>query len=177
VVRATWYYRRVSVWGTVVVAAVVFLSSCAPIHAQQTCANPDEVTALEARILQTELMVAALTCKSHQQYNDFVRNHAQELQSMDSRLRGMFERFGRAEKADDLGQLVTRVANEAAIRAAKSTGQYCQEMGAIFKLSLTAEPGQLASLTIAQPFSRRHNVRSCQADANGALGIAQPVTR
>lgn len=171
--------RRVSVWGTTVAAVAIFISSCAPIHAQQACVSPEEMSALEARILQTELMVAALTCKNHQLYNNFVRSHSVELQSMDLQLRNMFARISRSSKGDNLGQLVTRIANESAIRAANSRDAYCQEMDAVFDLSRAARPGQLASLTEAQPSNRRHNVQTCQAQVDpsataGAGAISTP---
>src|SRR5476649_780296 len=55
------------------------------------CLTPEEKTAFNTRVLQTELMVAGLSCPEHQQnYNDFVKKYKGELAKQSEGLQSYF---------------------------------------------------------------------------------------
>ena len=63
-------WRRILTAGLVLVLAAIVAPGTASAKGP-VCAKSQELAALEARVLQTELMVGALTCGQSQRYNDF----------------------------------------------------------------------------------------------------------
>jgi hypothetical protein len=49
----------------------VQLAAASAKSSRSTCANDRELAALNARVVQTELMVAALSCEERTRYNEF----------------------------------------------------------------------------------------------------------
>ena len=79
-------------------AALVCAVAAAPAFAaekaktSQFCASEGDLAALNARVLQTELMVAALSCDELQRYNNFISSDQSLIISRSQSLQGMFKR-------------------------------------------------------------------------------------
>lgn len=153
-------------------AVVACLGGQPQAWAQPTraCATPSELVALQLRVLQTELMVAALACDQHQQYNQFATIFRAELLDQGGALRRYFARTHARESAPWLNGLVTRLANEASQRTYQN-GFFCAEAEAAFQQVLGAKGGELARFAATRPTATTHGVAPCTLEAD-----ARPVT-
>lgn len=82
--------------------------------------------AIRIRALQTELMVAGLSCNGKKHYNHFVRDHRSELKEYAEALRGYFRRVYGSGGEMELNKFVTRLANEMSTRSMQSARDFCE---------------------------------------------------
>jgi hypothetical protein len=87
---------------------------------------------IEVRRLQTNLMVAALTCSAREDYNEFVVTHRSSLQKYGKTIRAEFRRRYGKEGDSKLNQFVTRLANEASARSNADRENFCAEATTAF---------------------------------------------
>ncbi len=97
-----------------VAVAVTALQFAASTVWADTCASAAEKTAFDTRVLQSELMVAALSCGENARYNSFVQKFESELVANGNALRGYFARNYGKSGEDVLDRFITRIANNAA---------------------------------------------------------------
>lgn len=154
-VRPQW---RGAVW------AVLASALCATPAAAEMCARDSDMPALQTRVLQTDLMVAALTCDERARYNAFVGKHRAELVVRGHELKGFFNRtFGPRAQAT-LDSFVTRLANEASLSTVAARTVYCTDAGATFATVLKDTPrGQLGVMAAHYPRAAAHGIRACRA--------------
>jgi hypothetical protein len=102
------------------------------------CYTPPEATAVQVRMLQSELMVAALACRDSNpelgmiaQYNDFVRRVSDRLVSHSKVLQARFQKTFGADGHRRLEAFVTALANDASKRS--MTAGYCQSAAVLFR--------------------------------------------
>lgn len=126
-------------------SAVAF--AAAPAHATSTCPQPHEVEALQTRVLQTELMVAALSCGTQQRYNAFARKYYNELSSNSRVLRAYFRRGHDRQGDRYLDRFVTGLANAASERSINHGPAYCADAELMFEKVLTQGPARLVDAT------------------------------
>ncbi|MET0155232.1 MAG: hypothetical protein ABW189_03895 [Rickettsiales bacterium] len=144
--------------GAFALAALLGTGSALPARAQE-CANPQERAALDIRAMQSELMVAALSCHKNAEYNRIVAMHKDRLAMAGREMR---EYFGRvyAEKANaTMNAFVTDLANKTSnISLGVDIDQYCQKAGYVFNMLLSGQdPTRLAPY-----FSHLHDVKTCR---------------
>ena len=103
-----------------------------------TCYTPAETTAVEVRMLQSELMVAALACRDSNpelgmvaQYNEFVHRLTPQLVRHSKVLQAHFRRAYGAAGTRRLEAFVTALANDASKRSMTSAS-YCHSAAALF---------------------------------------------
>lgn len=124
----------------------------------EACAQPHEHTALSARVLQTELMVAALSCGNRPLYNTFVRKFRDDLVKQGHSLRLFFARHYADRGEKDLNIFITRLANEASQRSNADRAAFCSQASSLFRqLSNDDLLETLRDSTIAM----RHRISSC----------------
>lgn len=147
------------------------LALCAPATpaVAQTCADRSAREALEMRVLQSELMVAALTCNQRPSYNAFVTTFKPYLKAQGHQLRAYFtEAFGPTMGPKRLNNMVTRLANTASQNSlSQSTSAFCAQAKQRFDTVLSATPKALARLARANPTASVHGVKSCLEVAEG----------
>lgn len=123
-----------------VAALVVWLGGPAFAQgAKQTASNcPSPVVeAMHVRLLQTELMVAALQCRTapgndfSSKYNAFIMQFSSPLSQNANVLKDHFRKSYGASHLTHLDRYMTRIANDAGQRGA-SNG-YCQDMAPMFE--------------------------------------------
>ncbi|MGH8658292.1 MAG: hypothetical protein ACREV4_07405 [Gammaproteobacteria bacterium] len=125
----------------------------------EACAQPHEHTALSARVLQTELMVAALSCGNRPLYNAFVRKFRDDLVKQGHSLRLFFARHYADKGEKDLNILITRLANEASQRSNANRAAFCSQASSLFRqLSNDDLLETLRDSNIAM----RHRIPSCR---------------
>lgn len=152
---------------TLAALALAFTATMPVLEARAfVCTLPRDERALGTRLLQTELMVAALSCQTQSQYNAFVGKFRDELVPQGFALKAFFKRAYGSGAEQRLTSFVTALANE---RSAASLGQwpgYCAKTGDLFAQTLALKPGELTTFALAQPFSREHGFKACGVTAS-----------
>lgn len=147
------------------VAAVAVLALTATSAFAQTCAQPQDLQALRTRMLQTDLMVAALSCQKQDFYNAFVTRFKPELATEGKTLKAFFKREYGSGSTKQLDDFVTRLANESSLDAMRKLRAFCSESDALFKSLLTLAPDGLPAFIAVWPAADRHGVLPCTQQA------------
>jgi hypothetical protein len=142
-------------------ALVVWLAQ--PAFAQGTkatsnCPSP-VVEAMHVRLLQTELMVAALQCRNvptydfSSKYNSFVMQFSSPLTQNANVLKDHFRKNYGANHMTQLDRYMTRIANDAGQRGANLG--YCQQMVPIYDkvLALKGSSSELTKFSNQNPLA------------------------
>lgn len=138
--------------------SVMFAASVA----QATCAAPHEQSALQARVLQSELMVAALSCGERARYNAFVRKYETALVDYGQDLKAFYTRTYGRHGERELGRLVTRLANDASQRSLNvSSRTFCADAVALFDQLSRGDAGDLQAVIADNPNATNHGVQAC----------------
>lgn len=133
-----------------------------------SCYNDAEAVAARVRVMQTDFMVAALSCdhrgmpEVRQRYTSFVKQYSGEMAIHARALIAYFQRTGGARALDTF---VTSLANDMALRAG-STPNYCKDMLGKMDRGLTTKTS-LATLAPAVGYD--------QSRGPGDCGKAAPV--
>jgi len=130
-----------------------------------SCAYSGENGGLQMRVLQTELMVAALTCNQKDKYNSFVRKFSSELVGQTNSMKNYFTRAHGSRATQEMNSLVTNLANEASQRVIKYEGNFCSDASALFDAVLAVSPKELVSFAAARPHANSHGIQICQIAA------------
>jgi hypothetical protein len=108
--------------------------------------SPREREAMSFRRLQTELMVAALSCGRHDfrsKYNTFVVRFRPALRSNGRTLKAIFKRTYGHRGTRRLDAYVTKLANEASVRSMENAA-FCETAGRKFDAVLRARSTETA---------------------------------
>jgi len=146
------------------VAAVVSMAIAGPTHAASpVCVSSAEKEALDIRVLQTELMVAALSCQQHQEYNQFISSFQPMLKDNGKTLKILFRKTHGAGSKRALNTFVTGLANKASMASMKAWDGYCASTSALFKEALAAPSKDMATVASRPWMADRHGFRRCTA--------------
>ena len=137
-----------------------------------SCALKDEKAALDMRVLQTELIVAALNCGKSAEYNAFVNKFQAKLVMLGTSFRGYFDRVYGKNGETEMDEMVTRLANAAVIRSWDWGYAYCPTESQMFEYVLYLKPDELAPFAASRPYIADHDVLPC-AGSPGAPVQAQ----
>jgi hypothetical protein len=102
------------------------------------CVSAKERTAMRVRVMQTELMVAALSCRAVPgrdftgHYNSFIKSHGERLVDHGQVLQSYFKTHYGADFRRRLDAFVTALANDASRRSMNST-TFCDESVQLFQ--------------------------------------------
>jgi hypothetical protein len=157
-----------------VAALMICLASASPGSAagkakpqkSQICVSDRDLAALNARVLQTELMVAALSCDERQRYNTFVNTYQEVLADRGQALKALFNRTQGARANTRLNAFITKLANDASQQVRSKGDEYCVFAGQLFEEVTATPPRDLNNLANKPWIASRHGYRPCVADAN-----------
>jgi hypothetical protein len=155
----------------VLAAAVAFGIIAGQAQAASVCPMGSGLTARQVRLLQTELMVAALTCRSNSRleldskYGVFAQRFGPELKVHADALKAEFK--GNSTRLD---KYVTGIAN-ASSDVSLANNNYCDQVSSLFDSVLTVRQGQLHAFAAerAQGFAA--------AQAAGVAGCSGEPTK
>ena len=133
--------------------------------AATACATPKDLAALNARVLQTELMVAALTCGEKARYNAFVMGFKSVLGDHGQSLRALFTRVHGAGGKRRLNGFVTKLANDASQGSLAVPGGYCTTASALFEEVLNTPPDDFDAMAEKPWIMGRHGFPPCTRSA------------
>lgn len=136
-----------------------------------SCATPTEIRAFQTRMLQTELMMAALACGESDRYNQFIRRFTPELTNGGNVMRGYFSRaYGGNAGATKLNAVMTSYANESSRdRTAVGDAVFCSRANETFVAVLQVPGPQMVSHAGLSGNANRHGLAAC--GAGGASGV------
>lgn len=144
------------------VTASLIACLSAPAYSASSCATEREIQGLNTRILQTDLMVAAISCKQQAEYNSFVKRYQAQLVDGGQSLQSYFSRNYGGAGTSKLNRFVTQVANDSSQQSLNIPSQeFCAQAAAIFSRLNSMKPSQLASVTSEPQFAVRHGVEPC----------------
>lgn len=153
-------WRRILIAGLVLVAGAIVAPGMASAKAG-VCAKSQELAALEARVLQTELMVGALTCGQSQRYNDFVNSYKGELVKYGKTIRSLFRRAYGGGAKRKLNTFVTKLANDSSQRSNSARQGYCVLATQLFDEASVSPKRSMIEL-VDKPWIRsKHGFRPC----------------
>jgi len=101
----------------------------------QRCVQASERQAFDMRVLQSQLMVAALSCGRDNDYNAFVRKYQRDLSSSYSTLQSHYRRAG-ANGQRDMDQFITGVANAHSQDGIRQGSLFCANVTPLFALAM-----------------------------------------
>lgn len=140
------------------------------------CAKPEEVTAIQAAMIQQELMVAALTCNEVQHFNAFQTNYGPELRTSDAHLLKMFRRLYGARRGEaEYHAFKTRLANHSSMRSIRDNPGYCRNARAAFDAALVSSKPTLAAFVAEVQVVEASPVGSCKMRVRVGLNTVNPV--
>lgn len=156
--------RRLARWALVATAAQLAVTN---IALAGTCASPSEKAALDVRVLQSELMVAALTCGENARYNAFVEKFHPQLVGFGQALKSYFARAFGTSGEYQMDHFVTRLANDATTRRTQfSMPQYCSNSVNLFNAVLGVDSGALGDYVTQTAFAGGSGIESCPVQAS-----------
>lgn len=123
--------------------------------AEPPCVKGKVLSAFQMRMLQTELVVGALSCKLTPRYNDFVVAYRPDLMSAHRSLMGYFARESRLE------DYKSRTANEVSQRSLANITEFCNYTSSLYDKLLGPEKIQLADFVSSEPSANRHGQNAC----------------
>jgi hypothetical protein len=140
------------------------------------CAKPEEVSAIQAAMIQQELMVAALTCNEVEHFNAFQTSFGPELRSSDARLEKMFRRlYGGARGEAQYHAFKTRLANHSSMRSIRDNVSYCRDARAAFEAALISSKPTLETFVAGVQVIEEPPVNSCRLRVRVGVNNATSV--
>ena len=114
------------------------------------------------RALQTELMVAALTCQIRPEYNAFVTQFKKTIVRNGAALRSYYSRNFGEESERRLNAYVTQLANKASQQTIDARGDYCDQTKDLYSEVLSTEPGYLLAVAENLPLATKNLPAACK---------------
>ncbi|MBU8539818.1 hypothetical protein [Falsiroseomonas tokyonensis] len=114
----------------------------------QSCVQSSERTAFELRALQSQLMVAAITCQRDNDYNAFVRKFQGDLGGAYNTIRTHFRRTQGAQGQRALDGYITTLANEQSQDGIRQGSRFCSNITPLFQVAL-AQPNASSLVDIS----------------------------
>jgi len=96
------------------------------------CLQPPEQRAVDLRTVQSQLMVAAITCRREDDYNRFVTRFQPELARAHNTLTGYFRRVHGAAGQRQMDSYITNLANAQSQSALRQGNQFCRNSEALW---------------------------------------------
>jgi hypothetical protein len=147
----------------------VTLIAAPAVEAATRCATTQERTAIRVRAMQTELMVAALSCRAvpgrdfTAQYNTFIQRHGERLVNHGRVLQSYFQsRYGEQSRKK-LDAFITALANDASRRSMNSV-TFCDESVQLFQEVMDIDRNGLETWSERRMAAHAVPVESCGAE-------------
>lgn len=139
------------------------------------CARENELTALHLRSLQSQLMVAALSCGKRNQYNAFINKYNDELAHSGKTLIGYFKRVYRYNSQNKLDSFITALANEASSRSINNREKFCVYSSLLLQTLLMLNKEEFTDFAWRNSFLASRAPVKCQQEA--PLYVAIPLEK
>jgi hypothetical protein len=135
-----------------------------PSETAAMCVRPAEHAAFDVSALRNFLVVAAITCKAEDRYNDVVGRFQSDLSASEKTLDTYFARaYGRrARSAED--DYNTQLISAQSQYSSRSGSLFCAQTLSLFDQVMALQSGaELAQLAVSRPIQRAMAVQDCPA--------------
>lgn len=149
------------------VAITIAALSSTSVQAE-VCSTQSDSAVLTTRVLQAELMVAALSCGQKDVYANFVDRFSDTLIDNGASLRAYFKSHYGEKARGALNSFVTRLANQASGRSVR-TQNYCNGAARKFAAVMKLDGDAIRAFAIRQPYANSHGFVSCDQVVNADL--------
>lgn len=129
------------------------------------CVSDRDLDALNMRVLQTELMVAALSCDQRTQYNNFVTSNRDTLAERGRVLQAFFNRTHGARGEFQLNSFITKIANDTSKDVRSKGDEYCVFTEQLFDEVAAVPSSDLSRVARKSWIIQRHGYQPCVAEA------------
>lgn len=150
-------------------AATPALAKKAKAPPAPPCVKDKVLVSLEMRMLQTELVVGALSCQMTPRYNDFVTAYKADLMTAH---RTLLKFFGRESKMEDYK---SKTANEVSQRSLANINEFCAYSTALYDKLLAPAKVDLATFVTTEPSAARHGFDVCGQPSSMVTASAAPT--
>ncbi len=140
---------RAKAFGFALGIAIVSASTGAAIAS--SCDDRADKAAFHVRALQTELMVAALSCGTRPEYNSFARKFQNTLVDHGHALKQLFRTNHGVSAEKALNAYITALANRASQRSVSKRSLYCERALRTFGALKSMKPQELATFSMQRP--------------------------
>lgn len=147
----------------------IVITSTAPVAA--SCGSREESAAFHVRALQTELMVAALSCRGvgyDQRYAQFVQKFGPTLGTHSKALQAYFKKRYGGQGTKQLDRYVTSIANDASHRSMVE-GAFCQSAAGLFDSTMKVERKDLGTYAASLPFANGPSTQLACAGSSASV--------
>jgi hypothetical protein len=148
-----------------VFALAITACSTTTAVANPRCATRAEADALNMRVLQTDLMVAGLSCQMHAEYASFVKYHKDNLKHHGGVMRDYFQRISASPR--EMDKFVTSLANESSTQSLNmKAAQFCNQAKLLFgEVNSISHDALLEKLARTPDITARTTVPLCSQSA------------
>lgn len=138
---------------------VIFLF---PAVASATCARTSEHDAFAIRALQSQMMVAALSCNQQSAYNQLMRKHTRRFTESGKLIKAYFQRNYGTGYEGRLNRFVTTLANNATQASMDYNSEsYCDNMRSTFHDLISMHDYELQEKAEERQFASLHGIKGC----------------
>ncbi len=111
------------------------------------CKSPSETAAMQVKLLQNDLMIAALSCRAKARYNEFATKFRPDLVNSGRTLSNMFRRDHNGMGQVELDRFITYLANDGSARAKRIGPGYCRVTTAFFDRVLSLSSAEMVEFS------------------------------
>ncbi|WP_431284009.1 hypothetical protein ACQW02_04180 [Humitalea sp. 24SJ18S-53] len=149
------------------IAGLVAASIAAPAVAQ-SCMPAAQRAAFDMRALQSQLMVAALSCDKYTEYGQFMNRNQTELRTTLTTIRTYYR--GNSTAVDNY---ITTLANTHSQEGIRQGSHFCRDVGALFQEALAANGREgLQQVTANRRIATLQEAPACAANATRSAAAA-----
>jgi hypothetical protein len=137
-------------WLAALGVGAVAISIGVGASAATSCMRQDEKMAIQVRAMQTDMMVAALSCNASREYNEFVTRFKSVLANHTTTLNGFFARiYGRGGDREYL-RYTTELANQASLASVTDMNGFCESSVASLRQVVTVALQDFESFVVGR---------------------------
>lgn len=148
----------------VAAACIAVTAASAATKAAPACVKGPDESALQVRTVQTDLMVAALSCSASARYNEFVKANQPALMAAHTQLGKFFTAKRGGQSA--LNTFITKLANDSSKRSVGNIALFCQETGWLYDAILAPTRGKMEPFIAQLWVAQRHGFQPCEPRAS-----------
>lgn len=142
--------------------AGVTLSAFSTAALAKNCATESEKIGLGTRVVLSDMMVAALSCRQSEPYNALMEKFKAHFQQAGDNMKDYFRRNHGSAYNYHMNNFVTKLANEASERSVQgSKREFCNKMRRTFSKIQSLNAEEFVKFVSEDEYTARYGVQAC----------------